>query len=79
MRETDPLLRPSEARTILGITDKTLIRWANAGRLPSVRTPGGQRRYRQSQVERVSREHVLHEPWELTAARAQLAAGRRRP
>ena len=36
---------------MLGVTDQTLRRWVDLGHLAAVRTPGGHRRYRRSDVE----------------------------
>lgn len=33
------------------VSDKTVVRWAKSGRLPSFRTPGGHRRFYADQVE----------------------------
>lgn len=44
------LLTPSEAAAMFGVDPKTVRRWADAGRLPFVRTLGGHRRYRQADV-----------------------------
>jgi excisionase family DNA binding protein len=38
-------LKAAEAAGRLHISPKTLARWAKDGRIPSVRTPGGHRRY----------------------------------
>jgi excisionase family DNA binding protein len=46
----DPLLTPAEVAAMFRVDPKTVTRWANAGKLASVRTPGGHRRYRESQV-----------------------------
>lgn len=46
----DPLLTPGEVATLFRVDPKTVGRWAQAGRLPCVRTPGGHRRYRTSDV-----------------------------
>jgi len=40
------LLTPGEVATIMRVDPKTVTRWAAAGRLDSVRTLGGHRRYR---------------------------------
>jgi len=50
------LLIPTEVQAILGVTQKTLGRWADSGRMPCVRTPGGHRRYRAVDVERLRLE-----------------------
>lgn len=47
----DELIAPAEACAMLGVTDQTLRRWVDLGHLAAVRTPGGHRRYRRSDVE----------------------------
>lgn len=42
-----------EASELLGIHPSTLRRWADAGTIPCTRTPGGHRRFRRSDVERI--------------------------
>ena len=39
-----PLLKPREAATMLGISYATVKQWILAGKLPTVRTPGGHHR-----------------------------------
>lgn len=48
--ESDNLLPPGEVSRILGVDPKTLARWALAGKIKHIRTPGGHRRYRESVV-----------------------------
>lgn len=48
--ETDPLLTPAEVATMFRVDPKTVTRWAKAGKLTSIRTLGGHRRYNQSEV-----------------------------
>lgn len=48
--ENDVLLTPSEVATLFRVDPKTVTRWAKAGKLSSIRTLGGHRRYRQSEV-----------------------------
>jgi excisionase family DNA binding protein len=45
------LLRRSEVAEMLGVTPNTVSRWAREGRLPSVATLGGHRRYEVEVVE----------------------------
>jgi excisionase family DNA binding protein len=45
------VLSPAEVAELFGVEPKTVTRWAEAGRLPFFRTPGGHRRYRWSDVE----------------------------
>lgn len=44
------LLRPGEVAARFRVTPGTVTRYANQGKLKSFRTPGGQRRYRESDV-----------------------------
>ena len=52
----DPLLTPSEVGVLFRVSPKTVTRWANAGRIGFVRTLGGHRRYRQTEVDRLLSE-----------------------
>ena len=45
------LLTPSEVAELFGVDPKTVTRWAKAGKLTSIRTLGGHRRFRKSEVE----------------------------
>lgn len=45
------LLKPFEVGAILRVDPKTVTRWANAGKIGSIRTPGGHRRFRRSEVD----------------------------
>lgn len=47
----DALLTPGEVATRFRVDPKTVTRWANAGKLSAVRTLGGHRRYRRSEVD----------------------------
>jgi len=44
------LLTPSEVAALFRVDPKTVTRWASAGRIGSIRTPGGHRRFRESEV-----------------------------
>ncbi|WP_055566030.1 BldC family transcriptional regulator [Streptomyces atriruber] len=46
----EKLLTPGEVAEIFRVDTKTVARWAKAGKLTSVRTLGGHRRYRDSEV-----------------------------
>ena len=48
--ETEALLTPSEVATLFRVDPKTVTRWAKSGKLSSIRTLGGHRRYRASEV-----------------------------
>ncbi|HLS48407.1 MAG TPA: BldC family transcriptional regulator [Actinomycetaceae bacterium] len=49
----EDLLTPGEVADLFRVNPKTVTRWANAGKLTPVRTLGGHRRYRRSEVERL--------------------------
>jgi len=44
------LLTPGEGAALFRVDPKTVTRWASAGRIGSIRTPGGHRRFRESEV-----------------------------
>jgi len=48
----DDLLTPAEVARIFRVDPKTVSRWAIAGKIDSVRTLGGHRRFYRSEVER---------------------------
>jgi len=48
--QNEELLTPAEVATMFRVDPKTVTRWAKAGRLTSVRTLGGHRRYRANEV-----------------------------
>ncbi len=47
------LLRSHEVATIFDVTERTVINWAAAGKLPSLRTIGGHLRFRRDDVMRL--------------------------
>lgn len=47
---SERLLTPGEVATLFRVDPKTVTRWATAGRIGSIRTPGGHRRFRESEV-----------------------------
>ncbi|MEU8301969.1 helix-turn-helix domain-containing protein [Actinomadura sp. NPDC048955] len=49
------LLSPGDVAKIFRVTPKTVGQWAEQGKLTSVRTPGGARRFSRHQI-----EHYLH-------------------
>jgi excisionase family DNA binding protein len=46
----ESLLTPAEVAALFRVDPKTVTRWAKAGKLSSIRTLGGHRRYRESEV-----------------------------
>ena len=49
--DAEILLTPREVAELFGVDPKTVTRWANAGKLTSIRTLGGHRRFRKSEVD----------------------------
>lgn len=50
------LLRTNEVALLFQVSERTVTDWARRGRLPSVRTPGGHRRYPAASVRDLLRE-----------------------
>lgn len=50
-RDHETLLTPAEVASLFRVDPKTVTRWAKAGKLTAIRTLGGHRRYRQSEVQ----------------------------
>jgi excisionase family DNA binding protein len=48
--EVEKLLTPAEVASLFRVDPKTVTRWAKAGKLASIRTLGGHRRYREAEV-----------------------------
>ncbi|MGI8696503.1 MAG: BldC family transcriptional regulator [Mycobacteriales bacterium] len=48
--EAEPLLTPAEVASMFRVDPKTVTRWAKAGKLTSIRTLGGHRRYKETEV-----------------------------
>jgi excisionase family DNA binding protein len=46
----EKLLTPAEVAALFRVDPKTVTRWAKAGKLSSIRTLGGHRRYKESEV-----------------------------
>jgi len=48
--EQELLLTPAEVASLFRVDPKTVSRWAKSGKLTSIRTLGGHRRYKESEV-----------------------------
>ena len=48
--EQEMLLTPAEVASLFRVDPKTVTRWAKAGKLTSIRTLGGHRRFKESEV-----------------------------
>ncbi len=58
----DALLTPSEVAKLFRVNPKTVTRWARAGKLSAIRTLGGHRRFRASEIHRCLEEMSGEEP-----------------
>ncbi|CAN5260959.1 developmental transcriptional regulator BldC [soil metagenome] len=52
----EALLTPSEVAALFRVNPKTVTRWARAGKLNAIRTLGGHRRFRVSEIRRCLEE-----------------------
>ena len=59
--ETEILLTPAEVANLFRVNPKTVTRWARAGKITAIRTLGGHRRYRKSEVQALLRKNSLEE------------------
>jgi excisionase family DNA binding protein len=55
--DDEQLLTPGEVAQLFRVNPKTVTRWAKAGRLTSIRTPGGHRRYYEKEVRALLRSN----------------------
>jgi excisionase family DNA binding protein len=53
--QIEGFLTPAEVAAVLHVDPNTVARWSNEGKLASIRTPGGHRRYPISEVIRLAR------------------------
>lgn len=51
------LMTPREVAALFRVDPKTISRWAKSGKLSSVRTLGGHRRYRRKEIENLVKEN----------------------
>ena len=59
--QPERLLTPAEVASLFRVDPKTVTRWAKAGKLTAIRTLGGHRRYRQSEVQALLNQSNFHE------------------
>ncbi len=76
--QRDRLLTPGEVASLFRVDPKTVTRWASAGRIGSIRTPGGHRRFRESEVRALLRgeQNESAVPAQPTGITVDLAARR---
>lgn len=58
--ESDDLLTPSEVAALFRVDPKTVTRWAKAGKIGSIRTLGGHRRFSGSEVRQLLESNPTH-------------------
>jgi excisionase family DNA binding protein len=46
----DDLLTSAEVASLFGVDRRTVVLWAKRGRVPALRTPGGQHRFRAEEI-----------------------------
>ncbi len=57
VKEEDELLTSGEVASLFRVDPKTVARWAKAGKIASITTPGGRKRFRESEVRRLLGEN----------------------
>jgi len=64
------LLRTADVAALFHVSERTVSDWARRGRIPSVQTPGGHRRYPAAEIHRIRDEAEWAEaaPGEATPA-----------
>lgn len=62
MHTNSPLLTRQEVAILFRVNPKTVSRWATEGRLKTVRTLGGHRRFNRAQVEELLAEQDASDP-----------------
>ena len=50
--QADALLTPAEVAALFRVNPKTVTRWARAGKITAIRTLGGHRRFRATEIRR---------------------------
>ena len=53
----DDLLTSAEVATLFGVDRRTVVLWAKRGRIPALRTPGGQHRFRAEEIRGLLERH----------------------
>ena len=66
--EVEHLLTPAEVAALFRVDPKTVTRWAKAGKLTSIRTLGGHRRYRSAEVHSLLDAHTPPHGYDIPAA-----------
>ena len=59
IENTERLLTPHQVAVMFRVDPKTVTRWASSGRIGSIRTPGGHRRYRETEIRALLAEFTV--------------------
>jgi excisionase family DNA binding protein len=59
IENTERLLTPRQVAVLFRVDPKTVTRWASSGRVGSIRTPGGHRRFRESEIRALLAERTV--------------------
>ena len=57
----EELLTPAEVAAMFRVNPKTVTRWARAGKISAIRTLGGHRRFRASEIRGLLVQETEHE------------------
>ena len=76
-QSTERLLTPGEVAALFRVDPKTVTRWASAGRIGSIRTPGGHRRFRETEYAHCSPRSPPRRRWTALPAEPPDDTGRR--
>jgi len=55
--DDDDLLTSAEVASLFGVDRRTVVLWAKRGRIPALRTPGGQHRFRADEIRGLLERH----------------------
>ena len=76
MPPTDILLRPQEAATALGVSYPTLKQWILAGKLRTIKTPGGHHRIPESALKPLMKSRARNDNPKASRDRFRQVSGR---
>jgi excisionase family DNA binding protein len=72
---TEHLLTPADVAALVFVDPKTVSRWASKGKIPSMRTPGGHRRFLSSDVRALMFEVLNQGPFHAEAISTLINGG----
>jgi len=59
IENTERLLTPHQVAVMFRVDPKTVTRWASSGRIGFIRTPGGHRRFRETEIRALLTERAV--------------------